>query len=140
MSGKSYFLLLFGVLLILCYFLTLEVPQKTNSNELRVDCSSVDLGKVVKCQEANASFELENVQSKIIHILEPEVSCRCSKVNIVERELHPQKNTKLSVNIDTGNNDGAYVVSILVPYQMNKDETKKYIRLSVKFEVVSPIL
>jgi hypothetical protein len=68
--------------------------------------------------------------------LDPETSCGCSEVNVGEKELQPQKSTKIFVNIDTRDSVGIYIVSVLIPYQVNIDDTKKYLNLVVRFEVV----
>jgi hypothetical protein len=108
--------------------------------QLIVDSSNIDLGKVSCGQKAIASFVLKNVHSKIIHISKPMSSCGCTEMKVVENELRPQKCTDIFVNVDTGNSIGVYVVSILVPYQVNLDKTKKYLNLVVKFEVECPVI
>jgi hypothetical protein len=136
MGIKTHILLVFGILLMLCYFFVPDASKKTNLIELSVDKSDIDLGNFSKNQRVTATFVLKNVHSKIVHILDPETSCGCSEVSVVEKDLQPQKSTKIFVNIDTRNSVGIYVVSVLVPYQANIDDVKKYLNLVVRFEVV----
>jgi hypothetical protein len=141
LKTRTHLLLIIGIALVAYYFFVPGASKKPISElpipELMVDRSVLDLGKVVSNQKVKSIFLLTNSVSKNIRILEPMVSCGCSEVRIVESKLQPRKGTELFVNINVGSVSGVFVVSILLPYQVGLDETKKYIRLTVKFEVVS---
>lgn len=96
---------------------------------LSLDKTKYDFGKIKrqKTPYLAIDFEIENIGKKPLIILKTDVSCGCLSVDCSKKPILSGKKIKLTVNIDTKNQNGEFNKTIFI--KSNADNDIELIRI-----------
>lgn len=90
---------------------------------LALDKTKYDFGKIKrkKTPYLTIDFEIENIGKKPLVILKTDVSCGCISVECPKEPILPNKKTKLTLTIDTKNQNGVFNKTVFLKSNAEND-------------------
>lgn len=100
-----------------------ENATDTTTTSLQWETQRYDFGTVDKAKIKNVHFEIgmKNLGDKPIAIQKVDVSCGCMKAEFAPEPILPSQDSKLSVNINTGNLSGQFSKVLFVTSTASKE-------------------
>jgi hypothetical protein len=78
--------------------------------------ASVDIGAIAQGSSRNLFFEIKNPGKEVIDIIDVQVSCSCSSVQISKSNLQPGESVKLEFKYSSGSRRGTIDASSSIRY------------------------
>lgn len=90
---------------------------------LSLDKTKYDFGKIrrKKTPYLTIDFEVENIGKKPLVILKTDVSCGCISIECPKEPILPGKKIKLTLTIDTKNQDGVFNKTVFLKSNAEND-------------------
>lgn len=98
-------------------------PDSIEGAYLSLDKTKYDFGKIKrkKTPYLVIDFEIENIGKKPLIILKTDVACGCISVECPKKPILPNKKEKLTVTIDTKNQNGGFNKTIFLKSNADND-------------------
>ena len=111
------------IILLAGLYTILPGCNNTTTTSLQWETQRYDFGTVDKARIKNVRFDIgmKNLGDKPIAIQKVDVSCGCMKAEFAPEPILPSQDSKLSVNINTGNLSGQFSKVLFVTSTASKE-------------------